>query len=74
MVHRLMVYPNYEGKGVARSLIELVEKLAKENGYTTIRLVVFSENTSTVNFSRNRATEYRGRSVLEKESFFVAKG
>ena len=40
IIHRLMVHPNYEGKGVARSLIEFVEKLAKDNGYTAIRLDV----------------------------------
>lgn len=68
-----MVHPNYEGKGVAGSLIKFVEKLAKENGYTTIRLDVFSENTRAVNFYKKLGYRVSGKVNFRKGEFLCCE-
>ena len=73
IIHRLMVHPNYEGKGVARSLIEFVEKIAKENGYTAIRLDVFSENTRAVNFYKKQGYRVSGKVNFRKGEFLCCE-
>jgi len=73
IIHRLMVHPNYEGKGVARSLIEFLEKLAKENGYTAIRLDVFSENTRAVNFYKKQGYRVSGKVNFRKGEFLCCE-
>ncbi len=38
MVHRLCVDPEYQGKGLAKALMQFAEEYALKNGYTSIRL------------------------------------
>jgi GNAT superfamily N-acetyltransferase len=44
VVHRLMVHPEAEGRGLARTLMTFAEQLAHEQGHTLIRLDAFSLN------------------------------
>ena len=48
VVHRLLVHPNWREKGVAKELLVFSENFAKENGFTSLRLEVFSENQEAV--------------------------
>jgi len=38
---RMAVHPMWQGKGIAGNMIKFAQKMAKENGYTCIRLDVF---------------------------------
>jgi GNAT superfamily N-acetyltransferase len=44
VVHRLMVHPHYQGKGVARELMAFAEAYARDQGYGAIRLDAFTAN------------------------------
>ena len=44
VVHRLMVHPTHQGKGIARDLMRFSETWARANGYGAIRLDAFSAN------------------------------
>jgi ribosomal protein S18 acetylase RimI-like enzyme len=44
VVHRLCIAPQYQGKGIARLLMEFAEQLSKDSGYESIRLDAFAEN------------------------------
>ena len=59
-VHRLAIAPEHQGKGYASELMSFAETLAREDGYTSIRLDTFSQN------KRNQAFyEKRGYTRLE---------
>ena len=73
VIHRLMVHPNYEGKGVARNLVEFIEKLAKENGYTAIRLDVFSQNLRAINFYKRQGYQVSGKVNFRKGEFLCCE-
>ena len=47
-IHRLAVRPNYQGRGIGKLLIDYVEQLAIQKGYTSIRLDVYSTNDEAV--------------------------
>ncbi len=49
-IHRLAVHPNYQGKGIARSLMDFAEKLGIENDIASIRLDTFSQNLRNQKF------------------------
>jgi len=50
IVHRLAVNPKCQGLGIAKALMQFAEKMAKENGYATIRLDAFSGNVKALQF------------------------
>lgn len=70
VIHRLMVHPKHEGKGIARDLVKYVEILAKENKYCAIRLDVFSKNLRAVNFYKKLGYEVAGEVLFRKGQFF----
>ncbi|MBN2349710.1 MAG: GNAT family N-acetyltransferase [Bacteroidales bacterium] len=43
-IHNLAVHPNWQDKGIAKMLLEFAEKYAQENGYTHLRLDIFSKD------------------------------
>ena len=53
-VHRLAVYPKFQGLGYAQKLMNFAEKFAKENNYSSIRLDTFSKNKQNQNFYEKR--------------------
>ena len=44
VVHRLMVDPTYQGRGIARHLMGFAEERARELGYGALRLDAFTAN------------------------------
>ncbi|WP_312474840.1 GNAT family N-acetyltransferase [Neobacillus sp.] len=44
VIHRLGVHPQYQGMGYGKQLLQFAEDYAVRNGYTSIRLDVFSLN------------------------------
>ena len=49
VVHRLMVAPAHQGKGIARALMAFAEQQAREQGYASIRLDAFANNPRALN-------------------------
>lgn len=48
ILHRLAIKSNFQGKGIAKSLINFSENPAKKNGYKSIRLDAFAKNPIAV--------------------------
>jgi len=62
-VHRLAVHPNFQGKGLAKELMNFAENYAIHQNYKSIRLDTFSENKRNQKF-------YENRGYLQLESIF----
>ncbi|MBD3920416.1 GNAT family N-acetyltransferase [Paenibacillus sp. PR3] len=48
-IHRLVVHPEYQGRGLGKQLLQYAEALAKQQGSSSIRLDVYKGNPSAVN-------------------------
>ena len=44
IIHRLCVHPDFQRIGVGSETLRLIEDLAREKGYSSLRLDVFSQN------------------------------
>jgi GNAT superfamily N-acetyltransferase len=55
-MHRMAIHPKWQGMGFARLLIDFAHDFARKNGYTTLRLDVFSPSG-------------RARQLYEKQDF-----
>lgn len=64
-IHRLMVHPNHFRKGIARELLEYIQK--NEVGYETIIVATGSKNAPAVRFY-----QYNGFEITEERT--VAEG
>ncbi|EGW36222.1 GNAT family N-acetyltransferase [Desulfosporosinus sp. OT] len=73
VIHRLMVHPKHEGKGIAQSLVIFIEKLAKENQYGAIRLDVFANNLRAVSFYKKLGYVVTGKVIFRKGQFFCCE-
>lgn len=73
VIHRLMVHPRYEGKGIAKDLVRYIEKLAKDNQYSSIRLDVFAKNLRAVNFYNKLGYKVAGKVTFRKGEFFCSE-
>lgn len=62
-IHRLAVHPNYQGKGIARSLMDFTENMAIQNNIASIRLDTFSKNLRNQKF-------YEARDYKRLENIF----
>jgi ribosomal protein S18 acetylase RimI-like enzyme len=47
-IHRLAVHPSYQGQGIGKKLLQFAERLAQEEGRTSIRLDVYTGNPGAV--------------------------
>lgn len=66
-VHRLAVHPTFQGKGIARKLMDFGEAFAKENNCRSVRLDTFSQNPRNNRFYQARNYQRVG------EVFFALK-
>jgi GNAT superfamily N-acetyltransferase len=69
VVHRLMVHPRHQGRGVAQALMDYAERLARDRGYTAIHLDCFSQNPQALNLYRRRGYGEAGTVMLRKGVF-----
>lgn len=73
VVHRLMVHPNNEGRGIAQNLVGYIERLAKEKQYDSIRLDVYANNLRAVSFYKKLGYEVTGKVIFRKGEFFCCE-
>ncbi|WP_310993329.1 GNAT family N-acetyltransferase [Aequorivita marina] len=69
-IHRLAVHPNYQGKGIARSLMHFAEGLAIENNIASVRLDTFSKNLRNQKFYEARGYQRLERIYFSNQSEF----
>ncbi|WP_335571210.1 GNAT family N-acetyltransferase [Neobacillus vireti] len=60
VIHRLAVHPLNQGKGYGKQLLQFAEEYAVINGYTGIRLDVFSVNDGAVKMYERAGYQERG--------------
>jgi ribosomal protein S18 acetylase RimI-like enzyme len=53
-IHRLAVDPNFQKKGIGKSLMDFAEDYAKKNQFKTVRLDTFSQNKRNNKFYKSR--------------------
>ena len=53
-IHRLAVDPNFQKKGIGKSLMDFAEEYAKKNDFKSIRLDTFSQNKRNNKFYKSR--------------------
>jgi ribosomal protein S18 acetylase RimI-like enzyme len=53
-IHRLAVDPNFQKKGIGKSLMDFAEEYAKKNDFKSIRLDTFSKNKRNNKFYKSR--------------------
>ena len=53
-IHRLSIDPELQGHGYAQQLMDFAENHAKENGFVSVRLDTFSQNTRNQQFYEKR--------------------
>ena len=69
-VHRLAVHPNFQRKGIGKSLMDYAESFAKKNEYSSIRLDTFSQNKRNLKFYESRGYERLEEIYFLKQSKF----
>jgi GNAT superfamily N-acetyltransferase len=69
VVHRLMVDPKHQGRGIARDLMQFAEAWARANGYGAIRLDAFSANLRALRLYRGLGYRDAGGASLRKGPF-----
>ncbi|TYB78654.1 GNAT family N-acetyltransferase [Bizionia myxarmorum] len=67
-IHRLAIHPDYQGKGLARKLMDFAEKFAQKNDFTSIRLDTFSKNIKNQKFYELRGYKKLGSIYFPKQS------
>lgn len=67
-IHRLAVHPNHQKKGHAQELMNFAENHARKNGFTSIRLDTFSQNTANQKFYETRGYQKLGDIYFPKQS------
>ena len=67
-VHRLAVHPHYQGRGMARKLMDFAETQAANQNYTSIRLDTFSQNKRNQRFYEARGFVRLGDVYFPKQS------
>ena len=69
-VHRLAVYPNFQKKGLGKSLMDFAENYAKDKSYVSVRLDTFSENKRNLKFYESRGYHRLDGIYFPKQSKF----
>jgi len=70
IIHRLAVKSNYQGRGIARTLMVFAESHAKEEGYRSIRLDAFSHNPRAMILYDRLGYRQAGDVLFRKGKFY----
>jgi GNAT superfamily N-acetyltransferase len=69
VIHRLMVHPKAQGKGIAQLLMTFAETRARELGFRAIRLDAFRANPRAQRFYQARQYRLAGEVRFRKGDF-----
>ena len=69
VIHRMMVAPSVEGRGIARALMTCLESRAMSSGYSSIRLDAFVNNPRAVRFYERCGYHRAGQVRFRKGDF-----
>jgi ribosomal protein S18 acetylase RimI-like enzyme len=69
VVHRLMVHPQHQGKGVAQQMMGFAERWGQAHGYGAIRLDAFSENPRALRLYERLGYRDAGGATFRKGAF-----
>jgi ribosomal protein S18 acetylase RimI-like enzyme len=69
VVHRLMVHPAHQRRGIARQLMKAAEARASERGYGAIRLDAFTQNPGALRLYADLGYRDAGGITLRKGLF-----
>jgi len=67
-IHRLAVHPEYQGKGIARKLMDFAEEKSRVEKRTSVRLDTFSKNHRNQRFYEQRGYEKLENIFFPKQS------
>ncbi len=68
-VHRLMVHPSQQGRGLGRSLMQHAETVARERGCRSIRLDTFLQNPAAMSLYPRLGYRCTGAAMMRKGEF-----
>ena len=71
VLHRLCVSPKQQGMGVAARTLRHIEEQAVKEGYSSIRLDVFTKNPRAVKLYENAGYRYAGDAYFRKGKFLL---
>jgi len=69
-VHRLAVHPDFQKKGLGKSLMDFAENYAKDNSHVSVRLDTFSKNKRNLKFYESRGYQRLDGIYFPKQSEF----
>jgi ribosomal protein S18 acetylase RimI-like enzyme len=67
-IHRLAVHPEFQGRGIARQLMDYAEAYAQKEKCTAVRLDTFSKNPRNHRFYKARGYQQLGDVYFPKQS------
>lgn len=67
-IHRLAVHPQFQGRGIAKALMDQMELQARQDGAVSMRLDTFSQNKRNQRFYENRGYVRLGDIYLPGQS------
>jgi len=70
VIHRMMVAPSVEGRGIARALMTFLEERATSSGCSSIRLDAFMKNPRAVRFYERCEYRRAGQVRFRKGDFY----
>jgi ribosomal protein S18 acetylase RimI-like enzyme len=70
VIHRMMVAPRAEGRGIARAMMTFLERSAISSGYASIRLDAFVNNPRAVRFYERCGYRRAGQVRFRKGDFY----
>lgn len=71
VLHRLCVNPKYEGMGIAARTLKHIDEEALKEGFSSIRLDVFTKNPRAVKLYENAGYSYAGDAYFRKGKFLL---
>jgi RimJ/RimL family protein N-acetyltransferase len=69
VVHRLMIVPSHQGRGLARRLMNFAEAEARRQGFTAIRLDSFLQNPTSMALYKKLGYTQVGTATMRKGQF-----
>ncbi len=71
VLHRLCVNPEYQGMGIAAQALKHIDETAAKEGFSSIRLDVFTKNSRAVKLYENAGYNYAGDAYFRKGRFLL---